>query len=395
MTPATVAYIQGVQTPNVTVNPDLFATYTRRMRFAAQSSTAIAGLGSANQVQLKKTGIVAGLEVRVSGDVVIGGTIGTTTMSWEWPYNLLKSLKLSVNGQSTLIDCRGLDLKVNEFQSNKEIDDRGVLQRVGSTTAQQQGTLSLSCDDWGGTGAAANFMAPGTNVAAVATYPINLTYFVPVAVDQVNLIGSVFGQSQATNINVELNWGTQAELFSAVGGAATISFTGVVFDITAIAYSIPVVGGNTIVPDLSMLHGLNQVQQPVTVSGETELLLPGTGAGRNLCRLTWNMYSSAAPLAQSAANFGNTSYKFGANDVPEIVPNGSKLRAMNERWYNTDIGRTWGFGAWDWINQWALRDLVDLGQTSDFRLVISPVATPTNGRVNFTQETLFAASVGA
>lgn len=393
--PATVAYVQGVQTPAVRVDPLGFAAYTRRMRFAAQSSTAIAGLGSADQVQLKKTGIIAALEIRIAGSVVIGGTIGTTTMSWEWPYNLLKSLKLSVNGQSTLMDVRGLDLKVNEFQSHREIDDRGVLQRVGSTTARQQGTLSLASDDWGGTGAAANFMAPGTNVAAIATYPLDFTFFVPVAIDQVNLIGSVFGQSQATNVNVELNWATQTDLFTAVGGAATINFDAVTYDITALAYSIPVVNGETIVPDLSMLHGLNHVQQPLTVSGETEILLPGTGAGRNLCRLTWNVMSSAAPLAQSAANFANASYKFGANDVPEILANGSKLRAMNERWYNTDIGVVWGFGAWDWFSQYALRDIVDLGQTSDFRLVVSPVATPTNGKIHFTQETLFAANVGA
>jgi hypothetical protein len=95
------------------------------------------------------------------------------------------------------------------------------------------------------------------------------------------------------------------------------------------------------------------------------------------------------------ANFTNFSYKFGANDVPEIVPNGSKMRAMNERWYNTDIGRTWGFFAWDWISQYALRDIIDLGQTSDFRLVVSPVATPTAGVLHITQETLFAATVGA
>lgn len=393
--PATVAFIQGVQTPNTDVNPGAFAAYTRRMRFAAQSPTAIAGLGSANQVQLKKTGVVAGLEVRIAGSVVIGGTIGTTTMSYEWPYNLLQSLKLSVNGQSTLIDARGLDIKVNEFQSHREVDDRGVLQRIGSTTAQQQGTLSLSADDWGGTGAAANYMAPGTNVAAIGTYPLDFTFFVPVALDQVNLIGSVFGQSQATNINIELNWATQAQLFSAVGGAATISFTGVTFDITALVYSIPVVHGRTVLPDLSMLHGLNHYQQAVPVSGEQEFLLPGTGAGRSLCRLTWNLYSSNVPLAQSAANFGNTAYKFGANDVPEIVPNGAKLRAMNERWYNTDIGRSWGFGAWDFISQYALRDIIDLGQTADFRLLVTPVATPTSGVIHITQETLFAATVGA
>lgn len=393
--PVAVAYVQGVQTPATAVDPTTFAMYTRRMRFPAQAATAINGLGTSNQVQLKKTGVVSSLEVRMSGSVVIGGTIGTTTMSYDWPYNLLSGCKLTVNGQSTLIDARGLDIKVNEFMTDHDLNDRGVLQRFNSATATQQGTLSLSHEDWGGTGAPANYLAPNQNVAAVATYPIDFTYVIPVAANQVSLIGSIFGQSQATNINLELIWNTQANLFSAVGGAATISFTGVVFDVTAVAYSIPVVNGVTVLPDLSQLHGLSHYQQGVAVSGDSEFILPGTGAGRRLLRLFYNVYSSAAPLAHTAANFNTCAYKYGANDTPETLANGQKLRAIDERLYNVDIGRNWGYGCHDFASEYALRDIIDLGQTSDFRLVVGLVATPTNGAIHITQETLFAAAVGA
>ncbi len=394
--PVQVAFVQGVQTPDTVVHPALFYKLTRRMRFTAQSQGAIS-FGSSSQVQLKKTGVVAGLEIRVSGSVVVGGTIGTTTASYEWPYNLLKGLKLSVNGQSTLIDARGLDIKVAEYMGDRGLDDRGVSQRVGSTTAITQGTLALSHEDWGGTGAASNYIAPGTNVAATGTYPIELTYFVPIAADQASLVGSVFGQSQATNINVELIWASQTDLFSAVGGSATLTFTGINYDVTAVTYSIPVVDGKAVLPDLSNLHGLNHIQMPVTASGETEFLLPGTGAGRYLLRVFYNVYSGSpsAPLAATAANFGNQSYKFGANDVPEIYTNGTKLRAKNERDYNTDIGKAWGFMCHDFENQYALRDIIDLGTTSDFRLVIGLVNSPTAGAVHITQETLFLATVGA
>jgi hypothetical protein len=392
-----VAFVQGVQTPNTQVAPQTFAAATRRMRFAAQAPTPIAGLGSSNNVQLKKTGVVAQLEVRVYGDVVIGGTIGTTTASYAWPYNLVRAFKLSVNGQSTLIDATGLEVKANEVMANKNLDDRGVAQRFGAATAFTQGTLSLSSEDWGGTGAAANFIAPGLNVAAAATYPIELTYVIPVASDQVALIGSIFGQSQATNINLEIVWSTAAQIFSAFGGAATLTTTAVNFDVTAVAYSIPVVNGVTVLPDLSMLHGLNSYQQSVTSSGISEYMLPGTGAGRNLIRLYANTWVGAVstPLAVTAANYTTLSYKFGANDVPEELPNGSKLRAINERSYNTDIGKLWGFFCFDYANQFVLRDLIDLGTTSDFRLNVGLVATPTAGIVRITQETLFATSVGA
>lgn len=392
-----VAFVQGVQTPATQVAPAVFAANTRRMRFAAQAPTPIAGLGSSNNVQLKKTGVISALEVRVWGDVVIGGTIGTTTASYAWPYNLVRAFKLSVNGQSTLIDAQGLEIKVNEPMSNKNLDDRGVAQRVGNATAFQQGTLSLSSEDWGGTGAAANYIAPGLNVAAVGTYPIELTYFIPVASDQVALIGSIFGQSQATNINLEVVWSTQAQLFSAFGGAATLTTTAVNFDVTALAYSIPVVNGVTVLPDLSMLHGLNSYQQSVTASGISEYLVPGTGAGRSMLRIYANVYSGAVatPLAVTSANFTTLNYKFGANDVPEELPNGSKLRAINERSYNTDIGKLWGYFCFDFASQFVLRDLIDLGSTSDFRLSVGLVATPTSGIVRICQETLFATSVGA
>lgn len=392
-----VAFVQGVQTPQTVVNPALFAAHTKRMRFAAQAPTPIATLGSSSNVQLKKTGVIAQLEVRVYGDVVIGGTIGTTTASFQWPYNLVRAFKLSVNGQSTLIDAMGLEVKVNEVMANKNLDDRGVAQRYNNATAVNQGTLSLASEDWGGTGAAANYIAPGLNVAAIQTYPIELTYVIPVASDQLSLVGSIFGQSQATNVNLEIVWATQAQLFSAFGGAATLTTTGVNYDVTALAYSIPVVNGVTVLPDLSMLHGLNSYQQSVTSSGQSEYLLPGTGAGRSLLRLYFNAWSGsvATPLAMTAANFGTLGYKFGANDAPEELPNGSKLRAINERSYNTDIGARWGFGCFDYASMFALRDIIDLGSTSDFRLYASLVATPTNGFFRITQETLFATSVGA
>jgi hypothetical protein len=393
--PATVAYVQGVQTPDTVVDPITFATYTRRTRFPMKSAGAIAGLGTSDNVQLKKSGVIAGLEVRLGGSVVIGGTIGTTTMSYEWPNNLVKAFKLSVNGQSTLIDSRGLDVKMHEMCSNTDLNDRGVSQRIGSTTAQSQGTLSLSHEDWGGTGAASNYMAPGTNVAAIATYPIELTYFIPVAADQVNLVGSVFGQSQATNINLEIVYSTQAELFTAVGGSATVSFSAVTIDVTGIAYSIPVVNGKAVLPDLSQLHGLNTFQYPLTASGETEVPIPGTGQGRKMLRMWFNAYSSAAPLAMNATNFSTQAFKFGTNTVPETLANGAKLRALNERQTGCDVGKSWGFGLWDFASQFALRDVIDLGSTSDFRLIIGLVSTPTSGKAYITQETLFAAAVGA
>lgn len=390
-----VPYVQGVATPDTIVEPMLFAAYTRRQRFPMKANSTIPGAATSDNVQLKKTGIVAGLEVRVSGSVVVGGTIGTTTMSYEWPYNLIKGFKLSVNGQSTLVDARGLDIKVLEYALEHDLTDRGVSQRFGSATAVTQGTLSLSHEDWGGTGAASNYMAPGLNVAAVATYAIDLTYWIPVAADQVSLVGAVFGQSQATNINLEIIYGSQTELFSAVGASATVAYTGIKVDVTGVAYSIPVVSGKAVLPDLSQLHQISTVPFSGLSAGANELNLPGTGAGRKLLRVLFNVYSSAAPLAMTETNFSDLAWKYGGNTVAETYTNGSKLRALNERQTCVDIGKNWGYGMWDFASRWALRDVLDLGATSDLRLVVGLVNSPTNGKAYVTQETLFSAVVGA
>jgi hypothetical protein len=106
MTPS-APLIQGVQSPDVVVNPNAFYAATRRLRFPMKSLTTIAGLGSSDTVQLRQTGIISMLECRVTGTVTFGGTITGTTMSYDWPFNLVKTFRLSANGQSNLISMRG------------------------------------------------------------------------------------------------------------------------------------------------------------------------------------------------------------------------------------------------------------------------------------------------
>src|SRR5215216_7311497 len=121
--------LQGIETPVANVNPEAFFANTRRLLFAMRSSTAIAGLGSSDSTQLRQTGVVAGLEVRVSGSLVFGGTITGTIMSWRWPYNLVKALRVSANGQANLVNCNGLALKARAVMQ-PDSQDRGITRTV-------------------------------------------------------------------------------------------------------------------------------------------------------------------------------------------------------------------------------------------------------------------------
>jgi len=392
MTPS-APLIQGVTSPNVVVDPPTFYAATRRLRFPMRSLTAIAGLGSTDSVQLRQTGIIGGLEIRVVGTVTFGGTIGTTTMSYEWPFNLIQEIRLSANGQSNLVKARGLSIRALEFVTNPKIDDAGLSKSFGGT-AQVAGTLALPSDDWGTSGV--NTMAPGTNVAAVGTYTVDLTFFVSVAADPVSLIGAVYAQSSATNLALDVQWATQNQIVSALGGAATFA-SSLQWSVTGRAYSIPNVGGNYVVPDLSQFHQIAETRFAGFGQGTNEPLLPGTGVGRRLMRALFNVYSGAVatPLAMNATNFNVVAWAYGGSDVPEGYASGTNLRAENIRVAGVDLGGLWGFGLWDFASQFALRDTVDEGATSDLRLQIGLVSAPTSGFASVCQETLFAAPVGA
>lgn len=387
--------LQGVQSPNVVVNPDAFYSATRKLTYPMQSSKTIAGLGTSDSAQLRQTGIVAGLLVRVAGSITFGGTIGVTTMSWRWPYNLVKALRVSANGQSNLINATGLQLKALEFAGRGDLSDRGVVRSVNAVATVNQGTLSKACEDWGLSGA--NVLGPNTNVAAIGTYNVELDYFVPIAADQVSLIGGIFAQTAATNLTVEIDWETQANIVPVLGGSATFA-QALTWQVQGIVYSIPVVGDKAVVPDLSQFHQVAAFRTSALAQGDNQILLPGTGVGRKLMRVLGQINTGTAPgapLALTAANYGAMGWQYGGNDTPEVFANGQQLRSRNEQQWGSDFGRNWGFWGWDFVSEFAVRDIVDEGSTADLRLLVNLVNAPTTPYAEIVQETLFAAPVGA
>ncbi len=384
--------IQGIAVPNLTVNPDLFYAATRRLRFPMRTLTNIAGLGSSDPVQLRQTGIVAALELRVVGTITFGGTITGTTMSYDWPFNLIQKLVLSANGQSNLIDAKGLTLRAYECITDVNIGEWGASNNFGGTSVAS-GTLRLPMDNWGTTGG--NKLEPGTTVAATGTYNVDITYIIPVAADMVSLIGSIFAQSQATNLTVAPLWATQAQLCT-LGGSATFA-SALQWQVIGRVYSIPNVNGLFVIPDLSQFHQLSENRDSGLAQGQNQITLKGTGAGRRLLRLLFNVYSGStpAPLPMIDANFSQLDWAYGGNTTPEMYASGTQLRADNYRLCGTDIGAAWGIGCWDFANQFALRDSIDEGSTSDLRHEFNLVNAPTSGFSQTAQDSLFAAPVGA
>ena len=92
----------------------------------------------------------------------------------------------------------------------------------------------------------------------------------------------------------------------------------------------------------------------------------------------------------------NATYKEGRAETPDEFYSGQTLRAFNERIYNSDMGAVWGIKTHDFAAQNAFRDTVDLGTTSEFRIVetVQAGVALTNPALEIVSESIFSAGAG-
>jgi hypothetical protein len=385
-TPPQQRTMQGIAVPSTSVNPPAFFEKTRRKRQIEKAQTAWAGLGGTDIIEFRKSDILAGVLLRIRANFTTVNGTGAVTATGRWPYDILNRVKFTANGQSNLINASGLKLKAHEYMDNVDLCDRSVSQTYGGATVTN-GTLSLSHESWG----------VGSNgVVAPGTYDLDFTLFIPIAQDQKDLVGAIFAASSSTDLTMSLEWNTLASLFTLTGTAACVFNSGS-YTCEAIRYSIPKGdNGEIIVPELSVFHTIVQTDYTALQVGDNEVRLIGQGAGKRLLRTwyqTWNgAVSAAAPLVMNDTNYGRQAWRYSGNETPDELLNGTILRALNEREYNTDIGKVWGFGCHDFAVQNAFRDTVDLGQTSDFR-ILSNILTALTGspRLEYVSETVYVA----
>lgn len=401
--PVPVQVMQGIEVPATSVNPAAFFRSTRRLSFQMKGGT-YAGLGNTDNVPILQTGIISGLTIRFTGVLTVtlgGGTCATTR---RWPYDLIRAVRVSANAQSNLINCSGADLKVRDIMSRGDLTDRSVSRGVGGAspgTASTNGTLSLASENWGvGSGVTA---IPG----APTTYDVELSWFVPIAFDQVNLLGAIFAQTSATDLNLAIDWAPSSDLFI-LTGAATAVLTGS-YAVEGLVYSIPQgPNGDVIVPDLSVFHSLVKTRYATPSNGLNEIRLSGQGIGRQLMRVFGRLWNTAGgvsgPVIPDDTTYGQVGWRYGGNDTPEIFPQGAGvaggghlIRQLNERQFDSDIGRCFGYWCFDFASENAFRDSVDEGAATELRVLLEFPASLalSSPYVEYVQETAFAGAVGA
>jgi hypothetical protein len=397
-----VQNVQGIASPNSVVNPAAFFAATRRQRFPMQTKKNINALGGQDVVTLLQDGIVAALEVRVWGTITFGGTLGTTTMSYDYPLNLA-NFALAANGQAQLIQARGIVIRAMEYITNPKIEDSGIPASYGGT-AITSGSMKFPTDDWGTN--ASNSLNPGTNVPAAAAYTVDVSYFVPIAADQRSLVGSLFAQTAASNLTLTIQWAAQGAvaggtstigLVSAMGASATFA-SSLQYEVIGLAYAIPIVNNQPVLPDLSVFHGLQEQQYTGLGGTINRLPLSGVGVGRTLLRLISQVTTGSTattPLPVNDTNYTECSWIYGGATKPEAFPEGGSWNNYAFRATGVNLGKSWGIGLWDFASDNALRDVIDEGSTSSLAIQLGLAAAPTNGVAYVTQETLFSGAVGA
>lgn len=383
-----VRYMQGIAVPSESVRPAEFFARTRRRTFNEGQQT-WNGFGGQNTWELKKSDIIAAAVVRFTGTLTTAKGTGTVATTSRWPYDMLKAVRFTANGASNVINASGLKLKLREYQKKSDLTDKGVSQTVAGA-AVQSGTLSAGSESWG--------VGSNTSNIADGTYTVDLYWIVPIAEDEIDLSGAIFAATSSTDLTIQIDMETAANLFALTSNAA-VTMTGTI-QTTTIKYSIPLGSdGQIVVPDLSLFHSYIQSRTTQLGTGGNEVRLIGQGAGKTLLRTSFQVWNGTtpAPLKMADVNFGEIAWRYGSNETPDDYLTGTVLRQINERMYNTDVGGVWGFGCIDFANENAFRDAVDMGTTSDLRLLatIQSGVSLSNAALEYVQETIFQAGAGS
>lgn len=356
---------QTLQTvPNVpyVIDPArFFAMTSRQVTTPRRPSAPGSGLQVPEQL-LPQAGIISKLRIAFKGTLTVATAAVTT--SDQWPYNLMKGFLLKANGQNNLWDCDGIDLAALRFARFPSYAER---------TDVFPGTVG------------------GGDSVAVGTYTLYLTYEIPIAVDDMSLIGSLYAQSGYTNLAVRISQALNTDLFSANPANATITGT---FNIEETFFTIPQdEHGQLIIPDLTRLHGFNATEVPINNVGENRM--PLIRSAGQLLRLLVSVRGSATnrlsamPNAASSKALDALRVEYGGNQRPYEWDPASQLLALNNEYYGAPL--PYDRLSIDLIKENPTRDVILMQGVTELVVIprVGSGVTISGGTGRSVQETLF------
>lgn len=258
-------------------DPAAFFELTERNVYTAHTFDSLGVGGGSENRQLPQAGVLARLRIMFVGTLTTTIGAGSTTSAARWPYGLLDQLVLSVNAQNDVYSVNGTDLHALWANRNP-----------GAAAHDDADTFPGA-------------IGPG-NAIATGAQDVVLTWDMPIAIDPVTLIGSIYAQSPAMNLQLRMRQADlAADLIQAAGGATIDSLTGV-WSVQVTSFDVPLSAGDQpalIVPDLQQLHSVQATQTNFSAVGEVRhSLIRGNG---QLDRLLVQ-YASADPRTDTSAD---------------------------------------------------------------------------------------------
>lgn len=358
------------------INPALFTQLTQKQVFNPANLVCPAFGGNFVTKTLRQVGIVARIRLWIVGSIVVSGMTSASTLvpTFKWPYGLFKNVQLSGNQQNNFISASGFDLHLRKLIQYRAFKD-----------------------DWSVAG-----IAPAglSGTAGNGTFPFKVAIDVPVAMDMVSLVGSLYAQSEATNLVLQLTTDSLANLFTFTGaGTAVLADTAgdansspTVF-VEETIFSIPYHPSKPnvlVIPDLTVLHGIIANDNPVASQSSVTTEMYRSNA--NLERLVFYTDNNNALL--TSANYVDAQLLYGAKETPYSWTPIDFLRLQN----NVDnriltSSMPDGTYALDFTAESPARDQVILEGVTNLRIQTDYVAgqpSSAAAKVHWVQETLFA-----
>lgn len=353
--------LRNLPATKFTIDPNMFNQLTSKTIFNP-INFALPAFGNYIENQLLQVGIVSKLRLIVQGTITTVGAPTTIVPTAKWPWGLLSRVTVSGNGQNDFISCDGWDLRIRQITANRAFID--------------------------GVSAFPNNAAAAPFNIATANFPFVLVYEVPIAMDDTTLVGSLYAQSEATNLTYRIQTEASANLFTSTAGtiaiAATVYLEETIFEVP---YD-PQHPDTLIIPDLTVLHGL--VGNENAIGAQTQIDTQLYRIQGQLERLIWRQQDAITSTSfYATANYNFAQLLYGANQTPYTFQPLLHLRSRNNQDYREVLPD--GIYVLDFVVENPARDQVLLEGVTNLRLRTNyPVAPAATASLHFVQETLFA-----
>jgi hypothetical protein len=310
------------------------------------ASVADPGALQATSFNLPQAGVMSQLTITFVGKVVVTTSGTQPTPGARWPYGLLSRFQLTAGLGNNPWDCDGLFLN--------------------ALNAADHPFVTNSVDQFPGA------VGGGGSSLSAGTYGLSLTWEIPIAVDQVSLVASMFLQSSANLVTCTLTRESEANLFTGTTADATISGA---FVPNLRLWKIPVNSkGEMVLPDISHVHVFNKVPQPLLGTGQQPAsVLRTAGVLQRLMLRAENGYTTflcALPSTATTALIDRISINYGLTETPQDYNPASVLASLNQKWYGAPL--PYDVYAFDTLKESPSRDAILLQGVTNLQAVIYP-----------------------